>query len=247
MMMSAEAATDLIARAEFVWYQRFALAPGIYTPGSSDVEMALHNCDLPADLTGKTVLDVGTTNGGVAFGLEARGAARVVAVDIYPPAWFGFDQLRKALGSRVEFVHASVYELASLLNAQFDIVMFLGVLYHLRHPLLALDNLRALTRGCALLETAVADAELSGDLQVPVARFYRRDEHYGDLSNWFVPTVACLLDWCSSSGLEPEVLVCGAERPQRCLIRVAPTAGPPEYQKLSYEHPLRVQVERIPR
>jgi tRNA (mo5U34)-methyltransferase len=241
--MSAEAATEFIARAGFVWYQRFPLAPGVYTPGASDVEAALRNCAMPEDLTGKTVLDVGTTNGGVAFALEARGAARVVAVDIYPPAQFGFDQLRSALRSRVQFVQASIYELASMFDERFDIVMFLGVLYHLRHPLLALDNVRALTRGYAVLETAVANGELMQSRDLPVARFYR-DELLGDGSNWFVPTIACLLDWCRSSGLEPESVLAGPEPVERCLVRVAPTSGPPEYQTISYERPLRVRVDR---
>ena len=107
----------------------------------------------------------GTSNGGAAFELERRGAERVVAVDIYPESWFGFDAVKKLLGSRVQYVEASVYELGALLRQEFDIVLFWGVLYHLRHPLLALDNIRALLRGTAFLETAVCDAELeAGEL-----------------------------------------------------------------------------------
>src|SRR5437870_1245914 len=108
MPMSVQAATEFLDLAAFVWYQRFELAPDVFTPGTRDVDLALIQAGIGPNLAGKTVLDIGTTNGGVAFTLEARGASRVVAVDIYPPAHFGFDRLRTALGSHVEFVRASI-------------------------------------------------------------------------------------------------------------------------------------------
>src|SRR5258707_15780879 len=77
------AAAEFIERAEFVWHQRWELAPGVWTPGSSDVGWLCHLAKLPADLTGQSVIDVGTTNAGTAFELERRGASRVVAVDIF--------------------------------------------------------------------------------------------------------------------------------------------------------------------
>jgi tRNA (mo5U34)-methyltransferase len=241
--MSPEAAKELIAGAGFIWYQRFELAPGVYTPGERDLDFSLQFCDIPSDLSGMTVLDIGTTNGGAAFALEARGAERVVAADIFQAKHYGFDQLRAALGSRVEFVQANIYELASLLDEKFDIVLFWGVLYHLRHPLLALDNLRALTRGYALLETEVADHELGDNKHLLLARYYRRDELRHDPSIWFSPTIACLLDWCSSCGLEPELLAAWPEAAERCMLRLTPTSGIPEYRAISYEFPLRVHVQ----
>jgi hypothetical protein len=67
-----------------------------------------------------------------------------VAVDIYPPQWFGFDALREFLGSSVEYLQGAVYDLSRLSRGErFDYVLFWGVLYHLRHPLLALDEVRA--------------------------------------------------------------------------------------------------------
>ena len=137
--------------------------PGVYTPGVNDIDFLLEQADLPEDVEGATVLDIGATNGGVAFELERRGAGRVVAVDIYSADWFGLEQLKALLNSRVEYLCASVYELPAKLDEQFDIVAFCGVLYHLRHPLLALDVVRALTRGRALIETAVCDRSLSLD------------------------------------------------------------------------------------
>ena len=152
---------------------------------------------------GASVLDIGTTNGGAAFECERRGARRVVAVDIADENWFGFAALKRALGSSVEHVQGSIYELPELLGEQFDVVLFWGVLYHLRHPLLALDNVRRLACGTVSIETAVSDHELGDHRDLPLARFFRTDELAGDSSNWFAPNVAALTDWCRSCGLPP--------------------------------------------
>jgi hypothetical protein len=140
-------------------------------------------------------------------------------------------------------VRASVYGLAELLEERFDVVLFLGVLYHLRHPLLALDEVRALTRGTMLLETAVCDHELEERSGDALARFYRRDELGADPSNWFAPTARALVDWCDSCGFDTELIdAWPAAAPERAAVRCTPTAGPPEWQHLSYERPLRVDV-----
>jgi tRNA (mo5U34)-methyltransferase len=239
-----EAARAFIDSAEFVWHQRFELAPGVWTPGVSSVEWLCNAANLPADLSGKTVLDVGTTNGGTAFELERRGAARVVAVDIFDPDWFGLRALSDFLGSSVEYVCTSVYELTDRFPEPFDFVIFWGVLYHLRHPLLALDNVRSVTRLEASLETAVCDGELPRRQRArSLARFYRRDELSKDSSNWFAPTVAALEDWCVSAGFEIERVGAWPDRtPARAMLRARPTAGPAEYETLSYERPLRCVV-----
>ena len=84
----------LAARTDFLWHQRFELAPGIFSAGSNDVDWLLHTAGVPADLSGASVLDIGTTNGGAAFTLERRGAARVLATDIVEPMHFGFEAIR---------------------------------------------------------------------------------------------------------------------------------------------------------
>lgn len=241
MTPSPEAAAEFLQRSDFVWHQKFELAPGVWTPGVSPVGWLCNAAGLPADLTGHTVLDIGTTNGGTAFELERRGAARVVAVDIFGPEQFGVTALTEFLGSKVEFVQSTVYELGERFSEPFDLVIFWGVLYHLRHPLLALDNLRAVTGSQASLETAVCDGELPRRQRSrSLARFYRRDELSGDGSNWFAPTVATLVDWCGSAGFSVEPLGAWPERgPERAMVRLRPTLGPAEYEQLSYERPLR--------
>jgi tRNA (mo5U34)-methyltransferase len=239
-----EAATAFIDQAEFVWHQRFELAPEVWTPGVSPIAWLCNMAGLPADLSGRTVLDVGTTNAGTAFEMERRGAERVVAVDIFDPDWFGVRALTEFLGSNVEYVRCTVYELAARFPEPFDLVIFWGVLYHLRHPLLALDNLRAVTGSKASLETAVCDASLPrGHRGQKLARFYRRDELSGDGSNWFAPTAATLEDWCGSSGFWVDRTDAWPQRgPERAMLRLRPTEGPAEYEQLSYERPLRCTI-----
>lgn len=235
-------AAEIVEGSSFVWHQHFELAPGVWTPGVSNVEVLWDLAKVPADLTGKSVLDIGTTNGGTAFAAERRGASRVVAVDIEDPSWYGFDVLSEHLGSKVEYVRASAYELeAKLAGERFDLVIFWGVLYHLRHPLLALDNVRAVVAdgGTAWVETAICDGEVGPETATAsLSRFYRRDELAGDGSNWFSPTTACLLDWCASCGLPGELLWAS---PDRAMVRS--TAVAPEWPELSYERPLSVGVQ----
>ena len=241
MTPTPEAATAFLERSDFVWHQRFELVPGVWTPGVSPVPWLCNVAELPTDLSGQRVLDIGTTNAGTAFELERRGAAEVVAVDIFGPEQFGVGALVEFLDSKVQFVQSTVYELADRFPDPFDLVIFWGVLYHLRHPLLALDNVRAVTGRVASLETAVCDGVLPRRLRDErVSRFYRRDELAGDGSNWFSPTVATLEDWCGSSGFEVQRMGAWPERrPERAMLRLTPTAGAAEYQELSYERPLR--------
>lgn len=244
--LSVSEARRLVARRDFSWWQVFELAPGIVTPGLNDVACLLQRFPLPADLSGASVLDVGATNGGAAFLAEARGASRVVAADLCDDRCFGFRYLREALDSQVQYVQGSIYELPdhpAVAGERFDVVLFLGVLYHLRHPLLALDNVRRLTAGTAYLETSVSDARLPRRCP-PAARFYRGDELNGDRTNWFSPNLQCLLDWCSSSGFETILRSQWPEKkPTRAALELRPSPGEPEWQRTSYERPLRAVVD----
>lgn len=241
--ITRQAATAFIRDARFYWHQRFELAPSVYTPGANDIGFLLEAAQLPEDLDGASVLDIGATNGGLAFELERLGAGRVVTVDIYSADWFGFEQLKALLNSEVEYLRASVYELPARLDEQFDIVAFCGVLYHLRHPLLALDAVRALTRGRALIETAIRDRLLGDAARLPLVHFHRLDDLNGDGSNWFEPSLAALTDWCRSGGLEPiKVHAWPPDAPGRCMVTAMPTPGAPEYMGMSYELPLNCTI-----
>jgi tRNA (mo5U34)-methyltransferase len=242
---SQQDAQAFIDASDFVWHQQFELAAGVDTPGAHDIRRLFDLGGLSRDLSGTTVLDIGTSNGGAAFMAERLGAEHVVAVDVYPPDWFGFGALRDFLGSRVEYIHSTVYDLSRTLQGEsFDLVLFWGVLYHLRHPLLALDELRTVLRadGEISIETAVSDDELARVADLPVVRFYRGDELAGDPSNWFSPTVVCLEEWCVSSGLTPRVVeVFGEGTSERCMLLAQRSKDPPEYARISYEVALRAR------
>jgi len=230
-------AERLSSDTSIVWHQRFQLAETVWSPGAHDIEELVDRLKLPTRLDGLTVLDVGTCNGGAAFIAERRGAKRVVGVDIYPPSRFGFDRIREGLGSSAEFVQASIYDLPRILDEQFDVVLFLGVLYHLRHPLLAVDSLRKLVRGTVYVETAVCGSRSAA----AYSEFYAT-ELLGDGSNWFVPSMSCLSDWFTSSGFTADRMEAWPEpNPSRALLVGRPTIE--AYRSLSYEVPLSVIAE----
>jgi tRNA (mo5U34)-methyltransferase len=235
-------ALAFIERSTFPWHQGFELAEGVNTPGGSLVDVLLAKLTLPP-LGSLTAIDIGTFNGGLAFTLERLGAARVVALDIYPDDVLGFAQTKEFLGSRVDYVQGSVYDLQSVLGGeQFDLVFYWGVVYHLRNPLLSLDGVRSVVKegGRAFVESAISDGELGDLAALPVARFYRRDELGGDGTNWFAPSTACLEEWCASSGLRPlATAVWPTDGPTRAMITTERTPGPPEFTQISFEVPMR--------
>ncbi|HBL26088.1 MAG TPA: hypothetical protein DD490_04550 [Acidobacteria bacterium] len=195
-----QAAVDSVGH----WHHIIHFPHGIVSPGAYDPRVILDRLALP-DLHGKRVLDVGTRDGFFAFECEKRGA-EVVAIDHTDPGNTGFLAARKILGSKVEYVQANVYEVAPDQIGTFDVVLFLGVLYHLRHPLLALDRLRAVSRGLVYVESLVCDqsvftgllearplAELAPGLgEVPIAQFLPHGRYHPDWTNKWSPNTACL-------------------------------------------------------
>lgn len=235
MTATPEQAEAFVRDSTFVWYQRFQLVPGVWTPGTAGTVDLVDALGVPDDLTGARVLDVGTTNGGCAFTLERRGA-EVTAVDIVDEHTYGFRAIADLLGSRVRFLQASVYELPGLIDEPFDLILLLGVIYHLRHPLLALDRLRQIARGRLLLESAVAgDADDAAG-----ARFFRHGELAGDPTNWFAPNLAGLTGWVESAGFAVDSLsrFPADGPPQRAALAASVKPGQPEYLQVSYERPV---------
>jgi len=80
--LTSQLARSFIRESRFYWHQRFELASGVYTPGANDIGFLLDAAQLPADISGSSVLDIGATNGGLAFEFERLGAERIVTVDI---------------------------------------------------------------------------------------------------------------------------------------------------------------------
>ena len=160
---------------------------------------------LPEDLSGKTVLDIGAWDGFFSFEAERRRASRVVACDYY--AWHGvgwgtgrgkdgFELARTALNSRVEDVALDVLDLSPDKIGTFDVVFFLGVLYHLPNPLLALERVASVSRGLLILETVV---DMVG-IGRPAAAFYPDKELNNDPTNWWGPNHAAVQGMLTSVG-----------------------------------------------
>ncbi len=111
---------------------------------------------IPADLTGKSVLDIGAWDGFFSFECERRGASRVLAIDTF--AWDhygkdGFLLAHETLNSKVEHRRLAAEDIDVATLGTFDVVLFLGVFYHLRSPISVLERLRAVTAGTLICET----------------------------------------------------------------------------------------------
>jgi tRNA (mo5U34)-methyltransferase len=190
---------ELQSRAAAIrWWHSIDLGQGIVTTGVDSAQTErLSRLRLPADLSGRSVLDIGAWDGFFSFEAERRGASRVVAADYY--SWHGagwgtgkgkagFELAREALASRVEDVDVDVMDLSPERLGTFDVVFFLGVLYHLPNPLLALERVAAVASDFLVLETVV---DMVG-IKRPAAAFYPGRELNGDPTNWWGPNEAAV-------------------------------------------------------
>jgi tRNA (mo5U34)-methyltransferase len=154
---------------ETYWFHRIELPGGVLTPGWSDPRVdKLPHYGLPADMTGLRVLDIGNAEGFFSFEAERRGAAEVIGLENYPPMARKFEICRAALGSRARTYMGNVYDLNPDSFGTFDLVMFFGVLYHLRHPILALQKVASVCTGTLLMQTATC----SNTSDQPMAEFH---------------------------------------------------------------------------
>lgn len=206
---SAGNPNDLTAAVAAVplWYHSIELAPGVVTPGWFDLRPIVEAMPWP-DVRGKRCLDVGTWDGFLAFELERRGAAEVVAIDIgshenwdWPPVLrsrgapdvlgeiagreqgVGFRVARDALGSSVDHRTMSVYDLSPDAVGEFDVVTCGSLMLHLRDPMRALERIRSVCRG-AFLSSEEIDLTLS--VLRPRQAALRMDG-LSDLFQWFIP------------------------------------------------------------
>jgi len=148
---------DLLQR--FKWYQRIRLTDEVYTPGSVESEKRLRRIQLPQDLRGKSVLDIGCNEGFFAFEAERRGAAYVLAIDSDVAARKKFHVVKHLLKSNVEFLFLSVTDLDERRVGRFDVTLFLSVFHHLKYPFGALDRVAAVTGDVAIMEFRVAGVD----------------------------------------------------------------------------------------
>ncbi len=190
---------------------------------------------IPADLTGKSVLDIGCNAGFYSVEMKRRGADRVLGIDSDDRYLAQARLASEALGfTGVEFRKLSVYDVGAL-GERFDLVIFMGVLYHLRHPLLALDLIREHVAGDLMLFQTMQQGSRAvypvpadhpfhmpgthepppffDEPGYPKMHFIER-EFAHDWTNWWAPNAACSAAMLRSAGFtieaqpESEVYLC---------------------------------------
>lgn len=185
---------------------------------------------VPARLDGKSVLDVGCNAGFYSLEMKRRGAARVLGIDDDEGYLAQARFAAEVSGLEVAFERLSVYDVGRL-RERFDLVIFMGVLYHLRHPLLALDLLRehvahdaflfqSMLRGADAIEPVEADYPFEERAHFERAAYpklhFIEHRYAGDPTNWWVPNKACVEGMLRAAGFvieqnpEPEVYLCRA-------------------------------------
>lgn len=186
---------------EVNWFHSLTLDDQTVTKGKKSADVLKQEADIifRHGVQGKSVLDVGAWDGFFSFEAERRGAARVLATDHF--CWSGggwgnkdgFDTAHDRLKSRVEALDIDAMEITPEVVGQFDTVLFLGVLYHLRHPFLGLEKMSALTKEVLVVETLMDLV----DLPQPAGAFYPGKQKLGDPTNWWglnAPAVAAMLN-----------------------------------------------------
>lgn len=209
---------DQIAAVPY-WYHKIPLPDGTVTPGWAPLDAEMYG--IPKDLTGKRVLDVGAWDGYWSFEALRRGAKQVVAIDDFSdylgfldqrqrPAWETFDLCRGAWGYSEQVCERremSVYDVSEEILGRFDVIFFFGTLYHLRHPLLAIDKLAAICNQQIYVESAILDdfSPYQGGLghgygNQMVMEFYPTNEYGNNHTNYWTPTLQCLGYMLTSAG-----------------------------------------------
>jgi tRNA (mo5U34)-methyltransferase len=215
------------------WFHNMELggvrtAPGHFLGDYPAVKWRSFAHALPRDLAGRSVLDIGCNGGFYSIEMTRRGAARVLGIDTDETYLAQARFAAEVTGQEIEFRRLSVYDIGAL-GEKFDIVLFMGVLYHLRHPLLALDLIhehvardmlvfQSMQRGAAAVATPREDYDFEetapfDDPAWPRLHFVER-RYAHDQTNWWVPNRACVEAMLRSAGFaitdhpEVEVYLC---------------------------------------
>jgi tRNA (mo5U34)-methyltransferase len=222
------------------WFQNICIggvetAPGHFLGNYPQIKWQRFAHVLPEDLAGASVLDIGCNAGFYALEMKRRNAGRVVAIDSDPHYLRQAEFVFRHAGAEIELKQLSVYQLADL-HEWFDLVLFMGVFYHLRYPLLALDLIhehvaadrllfQSLQRGGARAGEVADDYPFSEQNVFDAPKYpklhFVENRYAGDPTNWFIPNAAAAEAMLRSAGFrieqqpEREVYLCRrVERPQ---------------------------------
>jgi tRNA (mo5U34)-methyltransferase len=215
------------------WFQNLDLegvrtAPNHFLGDYPNIKWRTFAHAVPDDLAGKSVLDIGCNAGFYSLEMKRRGAARVVGIDSDETYLAQARFAAEVKGADIEFRKLDVYDVGKL-GERFDVVLFMGVLYHLRHPLLALDLLyehvvndllifQSLMRGSKEVvelqdDYPFRETRIFEDSRYPTMYFVER-RYSHDPTNWWIPNRACAEAMLRSAGFdiadhpEDEVYIC---------------------------------------
>ena len=189
---------------EIKWFHSIPLSDGVVTPGIDASMAKLEQICLPKDLSGKTVLDIGAWDGFFSFQAEKAGAKRVLSTDHFcwsGPGWGtkdGFNFARNALNSKVESLDIDAMDITPDNVGKFDVVMFLGVLYHLQDPMAGLRVAAAVCNELLIIETVVDDIHR----WKPSMVYYPKDSLNDDDTNYWAPNVAAMKGMLTDLGFK---------------------------------------------
>jgi len=196
-------------------YHKYEIEPGLFTPGQFlevNPKRCLDELGVPTDLSGLRALDIGAWDGPYSFELERRGA-QVTALDIQDPDITVFNAVKQIKNSTATYIRCGVYDALPETLGVYDLVVFAGVYYHLKNPVLSLQRIRRLLKdgGSLFIEGASVTDYLAEQLnkvlgrpkssmnataeildQLPLSFFDTEQRIYGDWSNWWYPTTRCL-------------------------------------------------------
>lgn len=235
------------------WFHCIDLGSGVMTKTASAVGepvdhpqptwQMVKRC-LPETLSGKSVLDVGCNAGFYAVELKRRGASRVLGVDAQRNLVRQAQFVRDVLGLDIEYRRMSVYDLDSRQLGQFDVTLALGLIYHCKHLVLALERLFAITRELLVLESAIYPPEKSpgsfthsagghGSLLHPLAYVENPGESKEAIYNWFLPSYEALEALLRNVGFD-EVEGFPASQQDRAIFACRKRAPYPDSRSISY-------------
>jgi len=211
------------------WDHNIEIKPGLNTnPDARDHPAYLWRLIepfIPKDLSGKSVLDIGCNAGTFSVQLKKRGARRVIGIDTMPHRLAQARFISRWFGQNIELREMESYDVPSL--GEFDHVVFVGMLHHLKHPLYALEKIASICRNTMYFQSAIRGpgGDFNPDEDYSQVDVFERPEYpkmyfvekslNGDSGNWWFATSSCLKAMLRSAGFSeiidtdsPDTFIC---------------------------------------
>lgn len=205
------------------WHHQIDFGNGVLAPGNTPIEVLQAQSDIYFNgiIDGKTFLDIGAWDGFNSFDAHRLGASRVLATDHF--AWSdqcwgnreAFELARAHLAPDVEVMDIDLPELSPETVGKFDVVLFAGVFYHLRHPFAVLEQISHLVNEWLIVETHL-DAL---DYDRPAMVFYPTNELANDHTNWWGPNSACVIAMLKDVGFPTVEFIVHPHHANRGIFR----------------------------